>query len=98
TVASSAVDGNTDGSFFNGSVSHTNADSNAWWQGDLGSSASVTSIVILNRTDCCGDRLSDYWVFVSNTPFGSTDTPATLQGRAGTSSSHQTTFPNPSAT
>ena len=98
TGASSAADGNTDGKFYDGSVSHTNAEANAWWQVDLGSSASVSSIVIWNRTDCCGDRLSDYWVFVSNTPFGPADTPATLQGRAGTWSSHQTIFPNPSTT
>jgi hypothetical protein len=39
--------------------------------------------------------LNDYWVFVSNTAFQSSDTPATLQGRAGTWSSHQTTIPNP---
>jgi hypothetical protein len=52
--------------------------------------------VLWNRTDCCGDRLADYWVFVSNTPFGSTDTPSTLQSRTGTWGSHQTTAPNPS--
>ncbi len=95
-VASSAVDGNTDGNFFDGSVSHTNDDPNAWWEVDLGYSTSVSSIVIWNRTDCCGSRLSDYWVFVSDTPFLSTDTPATLQNRPGTWSSHQTTQPNPS--
>lgn len=97
-VASSAIDGNTDGNFFDGSVSHTNADANAWWQVDLGASASITSIAIWNRTDCCSGRLSDYWVFASNTPFAASDTPTTLQGRAGTWSSHQTTFPNPSTT
>ena len=37
-------------------------------------------------------------MFVSNTPFLSTDTPTTLQGRAGTWSSHQTSYPNPSGT
>ncbi len=95
-VASSAVDGNTDGNFFDGSVSHTNDDPNAWWEVDLGYSTTVSSIVIWNRTDCCGSRLSDYWVFVSDTPFLSTDTPATLQNRPGTWSSHQTTQPNPS--
>ncbi len=97
TIASKAVDGNTDGNFWDGSVSHTNQDANAWWQVDLGASATVSSIVVWNRTDCCGDRLSDYWVFVSNTPFGPTDTPTTLQNRAGTWSSHQTVQPNPSA-
>jgi hypothetical protein len=37
-------------------------------------------------------------VFVSDIPFLSTDTPATLQNRASTFSSHQTAAPNPSAT
>ena len=95
-IAGSAVDGITDGSWTSGSVTHTNSDPSAWWQVDLGSSATVNSIMVWNRTDCCGDRLSDYWVFVSNTPFGASDTPATLQTRAGTWSSHQTAAPNPS--
>ena len=98
TAASSAIDGNTDGNFYDGSVSHTSLDSNAWWQVDLGAPASIGSIAIWNRTDCCGDRLNDYWVFVSNTPFLPTDTPATLQNRAGTLSSHQISYPNPSST
>ena len=96
TAAASAIDGNTDGNFFHGSVSHTNLDANAWWQVDLGASATISSVTVWNRTDCCGDRLSDYWIFVSNTPFLATDTPATLQTRAGTFGSHQTAFPNPS--
>jgi hypothetical protein len=37
-------------------------------------------------------------VFVSDTPFLATDTPATLQNRAGTFASHQTSMPNPSTT
>lgn len=97
-AASSAVDGNTNGGFFNGSVTHTNQEANAWWQVDLGNSSNITSVVIWNRLDCCSDRLSDYWVFVSNTPFLSTDTPATLQNRAGTLALHQTSAPNPSTT
>jgi hypothetical protein len=96
--AASAVDGNTDGNFPDGSVTATNLDANPWWQVDLGNSTAVTTIVIWNRTDCCSSRLSDYWVFVSDTPFGPNDTPATLQNRPGTFSSHQTTAPNPSAT
>src|SRR5262249_30429558 len=54
------------------------------------------SIVIWNRTDCCGTRLNDYWVFVSDTPFQASDTPATLQFRAGTFASHQLNAPGPS--
>jgi hypothetical protein len=97
-VANSAVDGNTDGAFFDGSVTATNLDPNPWWQVDLGASAAVSSITIFNRTDCCGSRLSDYWIFISDTPFLATDTPTTLQGRPATFASHQTTAPNPSVT
>jgi hypothetical protein len=97
-AASSAVDGNTDGQFFDGSVTATNADTNAWWQVDLGVSSTISSVTIWNRTDCCSSRLGDYWIFISDTPFLATDTPTTLQSRASTFSSHQTTAPNPSAT
>ena len=98
TDASRAVDGSTDGLWGDGLVSCTGYTANAWWQVDLGASASVSTVVVWNRTDCCGNALSDYWVFVSNTPFGPNDTPATLQNRAATFSSHQTVQPNPSAT
>jgi len=97
TDASKAVDGNTDGVFQDGSVSSTDRDPYAWWQVDLGAAVTVNSIVVWNRTDCCGDRLSGYWVFVSNSPFGPADTPQTLQGRAGTWSSFHLTQPSPNA-
>jgi hypothetical protein len=96
--ASLAVDGNTDGGVPHGSVTVSNAEATPWWQVDLGASAALSSIVVWNRTDCCGYRLADYWVFVSDTPFTSGDTLASLQSRAGTWGSHQTTAPNPSAT
>ncbi|HEV3197325.1 MAG TPA: discoidin domain-containing protein [Bryobacteraceae bacterium] len=73
-VAASAVDGNPDGNFFDGSVTATSLDPNPWWQVDLGASASVSSVVVWNRTDCCVSRLNDYWVFISDTPFLPTDT------------------------
>jgi len=94
--ASSAVDGNTDGNFGDGSVTATNLDPNPWWQVDLGASAAISSVVVWNRTDCCGFRLNDFWVFVSDSPFLPTDTPATLQNRAGTFAMHLASAPNPS--
>jgi hypothetical protein len=96
TGAGKAVDGKTDGFFYNGSVTSTNQDPNAWWEVDLLASAPIGSIAIWNRADCCSERLDDYWVFVSDTPFRPTDTPATLKSRAGTWSSHQTAAPHPS--
>lgn len=70
-AADRAADGNTDGNFNNGSVSHTNTELTPWWQIDLGTSQAITKIRLWNRTDCCKDRLSDYYVFVSDTDFRS---------------------------
>jgi hypothetical protein len=96
TGASNAADGNTDGNLLKNSVAITGLDRNAWWQLDVGASVDISSIVVWNRTDCCLERLDDYWVFVSDTPFGPTDVPSTLQSRPGTFGNHQTMFPNPS--
>lgn len=66
-AAARAVDGNSDGNYDNNSVSHTQADSQAWWQVDLGQLRSVQTVQIFNRTDCCVARLSAFNVFVSAT-------------------------------
>jgi hypothetical protein len=76
--ASHAVDGNTDGNYFHASVTHTNGGNQEWWQVDLGASYSLQTINVWNRTDCCGDRLSNFYVLVSDNPFVSTDLTATL--------------------
>jgi fibronectin type 3 domain-containing protein len=89
--ASLAVDGNTNGSLANCSsysVSHTNFDANAWWQVDLGVVQSIQTIQVYNRTDCCQTRLSNYYVFVSDAAFASTDLNTTLN-QAGVSSYFQ---------
>ena len=64
--ATKAIDGNTSG---NGEsyVSHTNNDVNAWWQVDLGQARTIDKIVVWGRTDCCSDRLSNFYIFVSST-------------------------------
>lgn len=61
-----AVDGNTNGDYNFGSVTHTNADENAWWQVDLQGSYNISSINVSNRTDCCSDRLTNYLVEIFN--------------------------------
>jgi len=100
-AADRAVDGDTDGDFAHGSVTHTDLQKNAWWEVDLGRSVSIQSVAIWNRTDPCGSvscgaRLSDYWVFISDQPFLASDTPERLQRRAGTWNSRQIVWPNPS--
>lgn len=61
-----AVDNNTDGNYGNGSVTHTNTDAQAWWQIKLSASTAVSTIDIYGRSDCCTDRLSNFYVFASS--------------------------------
>lgn len=86
-TASRAVDGNTDGEFWGAakSTSATNYESRPWWQVDLGGTHSIQSIQLWRRTDCCPEMLSDFYVFVSDVPFTSTDLSST-QNQAGVSS------------
>ncbi|MFT4093404.1 MAG: DUF1735 domain-containing protein [Niabella sp.] len=79
-VSSLAVDGNVNGSYSAGSVSHTAEGlAEQWWQVDLGGVASrIKEINIYNRTDCCGVRLSNYYIFISETPFESETVAGTL--------------------
>jgi hypothetical protein len=66
---SRAIDGNTDGNYYNDSVMHTQAGAGygvgngyEWWQVSLDQSYTVDSITVWNRTDCCTGRLSDFTV------------------------------------
>lgn len=86
--ASKAVDGNTDGNWLNGSVTHTNYDNQAWWQVDLGSLQWVQNVELWNRTDCCPERLSNFNVILldaSQTVVSSVNVP----GNGGTPSTVQ---------
>jgi hypothetical protein len=65
-TANRAVDGNTDGNHLSKSINHTNYDVNAWWQVDLGSATAINTITLWNRTDCCSNRLTNFFVFVAN--------------------------------
>ena len=68
-----AIDGNTNGNYWNHSVTHTRkGKSEPWWTLDLGQLANITEIKIYNRTDCCAERLRNYHVFVSDQPFTGT--------------------------
>ncbi|GEM_PF-2390825 len=60
--ASLAVDGDTNGVWSNGSVTHTVNESNPWIKVDLGWDKTLYGVTIWNRTDCCSDRLSNFRV------------------------------------
>ena len=65
-VAGRAVDGNSDGNYNSGSVTHTLSTAQAWWQVDLGAAQAIREVVLYNRTDCCADRLSNFEIKVSS--------------------------------
>lgn len=65
--AQHANDGNTNGDFNAGSVSHTEGGSNLWWEVDLGTVREIDQIVIWNRTDGnTASRLAGYRVVILN--------------------------------
>ena len=73
-VASRGNDGNTNGNWGGGSVFHSgNANSNEWWEIDLGALYTLSHINIYNRTNCCSNRLSNMYVMASDTPFDTSD-------------------------
>jgi RHS repeat-associated protein len=78
TDAGKAIDGNTDGALWDGHEAATNYSANAWWQVDLGSSQQITSIQVWGRTDCCPEMTSNFYIFVSDNSFTSTDLNTTL--------------------
>ena len=53
--ASNAVDGNRGTNI--GKCTHTREDNSPWWQVDLERVEPVAEVNIVNRGDCCGDRL-----------------------------------------
>ena len=82
--ASRAIDGITSGNWSGGSVTHTEVESNPWWEVQLDNTYNIGDIKVFNRTDgCCKGRLTYYTVSVMNN--GTT-----------TFSQSFTSFPNPS--
>lgn len=64
-AASLAVDGDRSGAPAAGSLALTNSEANPWWQVDLGRAVDIHSAQLYNRTDCCGERMSNVVVLVS---------------------------------
>ncbi|KAG8431618.1 hypothetical protein GDO86_017925 [Hymenochirus boettgeri] len=52
-----AIDGNKETNIFSHPCAHTNNDNPSWWQLDLRNWYNVQTVVIVNRKDCCSERL-----------------------------------------
>jgi len=90
TLASNAVDGNTNSNYPN--IIHTNeaVGEDSWLEVDLGAVFTIRQVNVWNRTDCCGDRLSNYHVFISDVPFTSSTT-AGIMAQGGVTDIYETT-------
>ncbi|MEM7134025.1 MAG: tectonin domain-containing protein [Chloroflexota bacterium] len=55
-----------DGVYNNLSVMHTQSENQPWWQVDLKNTYELESVKLFGRTDCCKDRLSDFYILISN--------------------------------
>jgi hypothetical protein len=66
------VDGNTDGKFLDGSVTHTNYEQGAWWQVDLGGQKNKGVIAILKAfketkmMEAARNLVSLFFIFKNN--------------------------------
>ena len=73
--ASKAVDGKHTGDWRKDKdISHTNPESNPWWQVDLGAVYAISKIVIWNRRDCCWERLQGFHIMGAESPITANST------------------------
>ncbi|XP_013917641.1 PREDICTED: fucolectin-like [Thamnophis sirtalis] len=67
SVARKAVDGNCSGRWIGqNTCTHTKRERGPWWYVDLGSRYAVSSVVVKNREDCCGERLQGAEICVAD--------------------------------
>ncbi|XP_053323904.1 uncharacterized protein LOC128497768 [Spea bombifrons] len=64
--ASLAIDGNKETNYFIHACAHTNGDHEPWWRLDLQKSFKIDAVVIVNRMDCCPNRLLGAQIRIGN--------------------------------
>ena len=66
-LASYAVDGNTNGNYFQFSCTHTQREDNPFWYVSFEpDSVSVSAVRISNRQNCCSNRLSNFEIRIGD--------------------------------
>jgi hypothetical protein len=91
-IPANAIDGNRNGNWLDGSVTHTRADDPptesglyAWWEVSLNQAYLVDNVIIFNRTDCCITRIEPFrlTIFMGNSPVYSQDIATFIPDIAG---------------
>ena len=62
-----AVDGDSQTVFGQSSCTSSHSETNPWWRVDLQQVEPVNEVYIVNRGDCCGDRLNSFEIRVGKT-------------------------------
>ena len=83
-VSSRGVDGYTDGKYGKRKCTHTKNSGDPWWKVDLGDFYRVEKVVLWNRQDCCGDRLSGVRIEVDSNLCGTITGPGSYKFMAYT--------------
>ncbi|EDO40750.1 predicted protein, partial [Nematostella vectensis] len=65
-LSNHAVDGNRSGNYYQKSCSSTTAQTNPWWRVDLQKSHVNLRLFVVNRADCCGERLDNFEIRIGD--------------------------------
>ncbi|XP_030604708.1 fucolectin-1-like [Archocentrus centrarchus] len=65
-AALNAIDGNRNSNFMDNSCTLTFEQSNPWWRVNLHESYIITSVTIINRGDCCHEKLNGLEIHIGN--------------------------------
>ncbi|XP_072276502.1 uncharacterized protein [Pyxicephalus adspersus] len=63
-----AIDGSTNTNYMSKHCSHTDLDIEPWWRVDLTKVYNITKVKILNRGDCCKERIQGAELRIGNSP------------------------------
>jgi len=64
-VASRAIDGDSNGAYWRGSITQTQSKgANAWWKIEFPMDIYMNIIIVYGRTDCCQERLKNAKVYI----------------------------------
>eukprot|EP00079_Xenopus_tropicalis_P036907 XP_017950678.1 PREDICTED: uncharacterized protein LOC100498436 isoform X1 [Xenopus tropicalis] len=66
--AATAIDGIEEANIYKSPCAHTNHDHEPWWRLDLNTRHKIRTVAIVNRGDCCRDRLKGAHIRVGNSP------------------------------
>ena len=61
-----AIDGNHAAIWAQGSCTHTTEENRPWWRVDLGARYKVKTVTVLNRQDCCEERINGAEIHVGD--------------------------------